>query len=290
MRRFHFIAGLPRSGSTLLAAILRQNPTITASMSSPLGGIFMQMQRAVSRGSEAAMFLNDGQRERLLRHIFTECYATERPEGMHEDWDLWNANQIVFDTNRMWPSKLPTLVKLFPQCRIICCVRRVPWVVDSIEKLIRSNAFELSGIFGFEAGGTVYTRANGLLASNGMVGFALDALREGFYGEHSDRLLFVEYEALARHPGDAVDAIYKWLELPLYNHDYNNIEQVPGAAEFDEKLGTPGLHRVGSKVEWRPRPSILPPDLFDSFAPPFWRVANNGRVPVIHCDPLKEAA
>jgi hypothetical protein len=30
--------------------------------------------------------------------------------------------------------------------------------------------------------------------------FALDALREGFYGEHADRLLLVEYEALAKHP------------------------------------------------------------------------------------------
>jgi sulfotransferase len=274
MRQFHFLAGLPRSGSTLLAAILRQNPMITASMSSPLGAIFSQMQRAVSRGNEAAMFLNDGQRERLLRHIFTECYE--------------DANEIVFDTNRMWPSKLPTLVRLFPDCKIVCCVRPVQWVIDSVERLIRANAFELSGIFGFEPGGTVYSRANGL--SSGMVGFAMDALREGFYGEHASHMLFVEYEALARYPSDTVKAVYEWLGLTPFEHDFDRIEQVPGAAEFDEKLGTPGLHRVGSKVEWKPRPTVLPPEVFGSFPPPFWRVANNGRVPVIHCDPLQEAA
>ena len=50
MTQFHFIAGLPRSGSTLLAAILRQNPAITASMSSPVGAIFSAMQKAISRG------------------------------------------------------------------------------------------------------------------------------------------------------------------------------------------------------------------------------------------------
>ncbi|MGA8585530.1 MAG: sulfotransferase [Roseiarcus sp.] len=33
--RLHFISGLPRSGSTLLAALLRQNPRISAGMSSP---------------------------------------------------------------------------------------------------------------------------------------------------------------------------------------------------------------------------------------------------------------
>ncbi len=277
MTQFHFIAGLPRSGSTLLAAILRQNPTIAASMSSPVGGIFSAMQRTISRGNEAAMFLTDGQRERLLRHVFDECYA--------------DASEVVFDTNRMWPSKLPTLAKLFPDCRMVCCVRRVAWIMDSIESLIRRNNLELSGIFGFEPGGTVYSRVNALGSSNGLVGFALDALREGFYGEHADRLLLVEYEALAKEPRDTVDAIYDWLKLPRFAHDYEHIEQIPGAAEFDEKLGTPGLHSVRGKVEWRERATILPPELVASFPPPFWR-SNNPKVPVIHCDdaPVLRAA
>ena len=38
-RQFHFISGLPRSGSTLLAGILRQNPRFHASMSSPVSGL-----------------------------------------------------------------------------------------------------------------------------------------------------------------------------------------------------------------------------------------------------------
>jgi sulfotransferase len=32
----HFIAGLPRSGSTLLVALLRQNPRFAARISSPV--------------------------------------------------------------------------------------------------------------------------------------------------------------------------------------------------------------------------------------------------------------
>jgi len=34
--RLHFISGLPRSGSTLLSAILRQNPRFYAGMTSPV--------------------------------------------------------------------------------------------------------------------------------------------------------------------------------------------------------------------------------------------------------------
>jgi sulfotransferase len=41
--RLHFISGLPRSGSTLLAALLRQNPRFTAGMSSPVYPLFRSM-------------------------------------------------------------------------------------------------------------------------------------------------------------------------------------------------------------------------------------------------------
>jgi sulfotransferase len=271
--KFHFIAGLPRSGSTLLAAILRQNPAITASMSSPVGAIFSAMQKAVSRGNEAAGFLTDAQRERLLKSMFEVCYT-----GLA----LPSYEAIVFDTNRMWPSKLPTLVRLFPNCKVVCCVRHVAWIMDSVERLIRKNNLELSGIFGYEPGGTVYSRCQGLASSTGLVGFALDSLREGFYGEHADRLLLVEYEALAKHPRHTVGAIYEWLNIPYYDgHDYERVEQIPGAAEFDEKIGTPGLHSVRGKVEWQERETLLPPDVFASFGAPFWR-SNNPRVPVVH--------
>ncbi|EUA91313.1 sulfotransferase [Mycobacterium ulcerans] len=40
MKAIHFISGLPRSGSTLLAALLRQNPRFQAGMSGPLAGLF----------------------------------------------------------------------------------------------------------------------------------------------------------------------------------------------------------------------------------------------------------
>ena len=72
--------------------------------------------------------------------------------------------------------------------------------MDSIERLIRRNAFDVSGMFGYEGGGTVYTRVNRLAASDRMVGFALDCLREAFYGGWADRMIIVTYEALTRDP------------------------------------------------------------------------------------------
>ena len=39
----HFISGLPRSGSTLLAALLRQNPRFHSGMTSPVGSLYLAL-------------------------------------------------------------------------------------------------------------------------------------------------------------------------------------------------------------------------------------------------------
>jgi len=49
-RTFHFISGLPRAGSTLTAAILRQNPRFHAGMSSPVASLFDNVIAQVSAG------------------------------------------------------------------------------------------------------------------------------------------------------------------------------------------------------------------------------------------------
>jgi sulfotransferase len=123
----HFISGLPRAGSTLLTALLRQNQRFAAGMTSPVGAIFNAMMTATSARNEGAVLIDDDHRQRLLRAAFDACYADTHPD------------RLVFDTNRQWATKLPALVQLFPAAKVICCVRNPAWVIDSIETPIRRN-------------------------------------------------------------------------------------------------------------------------------------------------------
>lgn len=258
--RIHFIAGLPRSGSTLLAAILRQNPCFAAGMTSPVATIYKAIETSMSRRNEAAMFINDGHRHCVLQGLFESYYADVKE------------HQLIFDTNRAWCSKLPALALMFPDARIICCVRDVGWIMDSIERLVQGNAFELSGMFGYNPNTTVFSRVNRLAAGDGFVGYALDVLKEAYYGAHADRLILVEYEHLARNPDFEVAKIYAELHETPFRHNYDNVEYT--AHDFDEALGTPGLHTVRPKVEFLERKTILPPELFERFArDAFWRTA-----------------
>jgi sulfotransferase len=161
-------------------------------------------------------------------------------------------------------------VQLFPAARVICCVRNIAWIMDSVERLVRRNAFELSGMFGFESGGTVYSRVGRLASSDGLVGYALDALREAYFSEQASMLILVEYQALTRAPRATMQHLYAMLGEPFFEHDFDNVEYQ--AEDFDSALGARGLHTVKRKVEWTERQSVLPPGLFDRYTHDmFWR-------------------
>lgn len=258
----HFISGLPRSGSTLLAALLRQNPRVHAAMTSPVGSLVSALMRQMSQENESAVFIDDAQRARILKACVEAFYGE-----MH-------GKQTVFDTNRMWTTKLATLAKLWPKAKVVCCVRNPAWVLDSVERLTRNNALEPSGIFKFDTGGTVYSRAEGLMSGTGMIGYALNALREAVFDERRERLLLVRFESLTADPLGTLGAIYDFVGEPGFDHDPKNIEQDYDALEFDARLGTVGLHTVGSRVRPVSRPSLLPPDLFAKYQnDAFWENA-----------------
>ena len=257
----HFISGLPRSGSTLLAGILRQNPRFHAGMTSPVGSMYMALEKSMSRRNETAVFIDSEQRRDILTGLFTSYYTKVQ------------ADKVVFDTNRMGCAKLPGLTQLFPAARIICCVRDVSWVMDSIERLVRRNAFEPSGMFGYESGGTVFSRIGAVAGSEGLVGFALDALKDGFFGEQAPAMILLEYDALVTNPDRALKTIYEFIGEPWFDHDFDNVEY--DADEFDLALGAPGLHTIRRKVEFIPRETVLPPQLFHRFlGDMFWRDPN----------------
>lgn len=99
-KSFHFISGLPRSGSTLLAALLRQNPRFQADMTSGLGALVSGAMQIMSMGTvygrtEALMGQESlvGRRTILLTDLF------KRYQGM-EFWRDLNATQAHVITSK----------------------------------------------------------------------------------------------------------------------------------------------------------------------------------------------
>ncbi|MBU0746675.1 MAG: sulfotransferase [Gammaproteobacteria bacterium] len=268
--RYHFITGLPRSGSTLLSALLLQNPRFHAGMTSPVGGLLKGMLNQLGAGSEFGPVVTTEQRRRLSRGLFDSYYA-----------DQAGSKEVVFDTNRMWSAQMPTLMDLFPGAKLIACVRNVAWVMDSIERRYRANPYEITRLFNDDTErNTVYSRVDTLAQRNRMVGYPWTALKEAFYGEHASSLLLVDYELLAQAPHKVMPLIYQFLGEPEFAHNFEQVKY--DAPEFDEALGLHGLHQVRPQVGLQRRESILPPDLFEQYSKlSFWQDGAKSRANVI---------
>ncbi|WP_462386415.1 sulfotransferase family protein [Acidovorax sp. Q11] len=272
--RYHFITGLPRSGSTLLSALLLQNPRFHAGMTSPVGGLFKGMLNQLGAGSEFGPVVTKEQRRRLSRGLFDSYYADQVGE-----------KEVIFDTNRMWSAQMPALMDLFPGAKLIACVRNVAWVMDSIERRYRANPFEITRLFNDDTErNTVYSRVDTLAQRNRMVGYPWTALKEAFYGEHASSLLLVDYDLLAQAPQKVLPLIYQFLGEPEYAHNFERVKY--DAPEFDEALGLHGLHQVRPQVGLQRRETILPPDLFEQYSKlSFWQDQTNSRASVITAKP-----
>ena len=215
-RRWHFISGLPRSGSTLLAAILRQNKRVSADISSPVFGLCSSLINQVSAGRESSSLIGIDTRKRLIRGLFENYYSEQELP-------------IIFDTNRAWTSELGLLKDLFPDSKVIVCVRDVGWIMDSLERLYQADPYEATRLFQFGAGrSTVYSRLEPLAQHDQLVGFAWSALRQAFYGPHASRLLIIDYDLLCDKPCDVLRLIYQFIGEDYFDHDFDSVEFVWG--------------------------------------------------------------
>lgn len=239
-----------------------------AAMSSPLATVFMAAISAMGPRNEFSLLLEPGQREDVLQGILRNFYGRKT--------DV----RTVFDTNRAWCSKLGALAQLLPESRVICCVRNVAWIIDSIERLVQANPLEEPKLFPGAPGphspmpgGTVYSRAEQLMDKGGMVRVALDSLREAFYGPNADRIILVRYESLTREPASTITAIYEFLGEQPFAHDFEAIEY--SEERYDRQMGLPGLHTLRRSVQFHEREMIIPPDLVARFNIEFWNDARS---------------
>lgn len=219
----------------------------------------------MSEGKEFAAFFSDDRRRAILRGVFDSYYG-HLP-----------SNSVIFDSSRSWTGKTALLAELLPQARIICCVRDVAWILDSIERLVRRNALQLSTLFGRKTGGSIYTRIESLMnPDTGLVGLAWSSLREAWFSESARTLIVIRYESLARQPQIVLDRLYEELEEPAFPHNFENV--VYDEPFYDAQIGLPGLHRVLPRVEYRERDFCLPPDVVSKYAEVnFWNNAKNNR-------------
>lgn len=223
-KTLHFLSGIPRSGSTVLAAILNQNPMTHVSTTS---GLVHALDGLANTWHSAGLLnQNDPTRTKLAQTMRGMI------DAFYEDTD----KPVVIDKSRGWPiSQIMAAMSqvLGRQPKIIATVRSVPDCAASfvrIEKPVDLDQFIYSGQL-----------MDHLKA-------AYISVQEG-YNYAPENFLFVEYNNLIADPKGQLARVHEFLELPPFDYDFNNIDGST-VAEDDEQLhGTAGMHDVKPVLE-----------------------------------------
>jgi len=256
-KKYFFIAGLPRSGSTLLSSILSQNPSTYAAISSQVLPLFRSAYDVLAENNEYDTINPETVKERVLKGIFDNYYS-------------FTSKNIIFDTNRLWPNTYYAVKKLFPYTKIILLVRDIPWIMDSFEKARNSNPLLLSSIFPKEHDYNVYSRADSLMRENGIIYNAYFAAKTIWHSEFADDIILIQYDDLVKYPEMTIKNLYSRIGIQQYHHDFSNVAS--SFEKYDKNLGMPGLHTTKQVVSYTPRKSVLPPEIWQKYSKmEFWK-------------------
>lgn len=234
-KTYHFLTGLPRSGSTVLSSILNQNPDVFVTPTSPMLNIAVKMQAAwredpTVKANYYAEQIND------LTKAILPAFWKHRPEP------------IIIDKGRGWAKNMPNASSLFgKKIKAVSVERDLPSIMASWLTLIRkqNNCF---------VDKVLEQRGYAITDENRMGEMWFNMVKDCMEGaaqirkEAPDQIIIVKYDDLILKPKETLSKIESFLELPKFEYDFEHIEN----DTVDDDLtawGFDGLHTIRPKLE-----------------------------------------
>lgn len=229
-KKFFFLSGFARSGSTLLASILNQNPDVYVSPTSPLLDLYCNTEQLLTVLNKKFTF----EKEKAVLNI---------SKGLHHSFYADVNKKYIIDKSRGWTSNIDISKKIISNNpKVICTYRHLAECVASIVSLANQdpNNFIDSDLKSIGKPITQLNRATHIWETLFKTNY------ESFlFGLKNNResIHLVEYDSLITNPSLIICGIYDFLQIENYkNHDYLNI--VNTVPDDDEKWNMKNLHAV----------------------------------------------
>jgi len=222
---FLALSGLPRTGSTLLSAILSQNPEIHAEGNSAVCQIMWDVQQSCRNGASQQLEANNRQstQDDLLRAIPAIYYKDTK--AIH-----------IVDKCRSWtlPANMDMLKRYVrDDPKVIVLTRPIDEIVRSFVELRKANNWQ-----GDLESDLLIPDSEPIMRSLNGVKWAQE--------NNSGEFLFIEYSDLVADTAEVVASIYEFSGIEPFNHNFSYIENK--YPENDLVYGLKGMHEIRSVV------------------------------------------
>lgn len=218
--QFVCLSGLPRSGSTLLSAILHQNPAIHAEGNSALCQMMWDLHQSCEINCAEQLLANrrHNTEYEVLRHLPHVYYRNAR-------------RPVIIDKCRSWclPANQDLVRRFITDTpKTIVLTRPIEEIVASFAALYKANNRP------FNESMLLREDSEPLMRSLRGVEWAKQA--------NNGEFLFITYDELVDNTDTVLDNVYAFLALDRYDHDLTNI--VNEMPEDDSVYGLAGMHDI----------------------------------------------
>jgi sulfotransferase len=240
VQKIFFNASLPRAGSTLLQNIMMQNPDI---YSTPTSGVveFLMQARTIYSTSDAFKAQDP--------EIMKKGFAGFCKGGLFGFFNEITDRPYVIDKSRAWSGHYSFLDFFESKPKVIIMVRDLRAIFASMEKNYRKNPhIDPLIVNGAELKNMTTESRMVHFSVSPPVGPPLEWLKDLIEQELDSNVLFIRYEDFCINPELEIKRIYNYLEIPYFNHNFNNIEQY--TKENDVIHGIFGDHQIHNQIKF----------------------------------------
>jgi len=249
-KTYHFMAGLPRSGSTVLSALLNQNPGIYASPQTDLIAMLYELESKIP-GYERY------RAQRLHPNVASVLF------GMADIFYASIDKPVVIDKNRGWgtPYNWDNLsLYVNPEGKVILTMRPILEVLASFiqvaqktNKATASMPYLNNDLWATHYRDATDAQVENIMVANGELDRAIFSIAN-LVKNHRDKVHVVWFDDLLDTPQETMNAIYDFLGLDHFKHNFNTIKAVDNHDDLSG-YGMVGLHDVNKKLA-RPKTNL----------------------------------
>ena len=244
------MGGLPRSGSTVLTALLNQHPDIYASPQSHLVEMYYLLEESIYDSEPWKAGLLTENTNDLLASLGNYFYSSiEKP--------------IIIDKNRNWgtPGNVKYAKILNENAKTIICLRPIAEILASFVRLANKNpnnvidiAIKDDDFYGKYYRSIDDVRCDYLMRGNGEIDRSLLAIATLIQNPKNCHIIW--YNDFLLHTQEVLTGVYNFLEVDNFYNNLNKIKQLDKHKDEDA-FGIKDLHTISSFI----RPSKTNPEL-----------------------------
>jgi sulfotransferase len=235
-----FLVAQPRSGNTLFASIINQNPEIVCTPNS----ITLEIMKDLFLLKNTDVFLNYPD-HKSLDNVLDSVFDT-----YYKDWP----QRIIIDRGPvMTPGNFQLMQKHFKRpFKCIVLLRDLMDVLASYMKWYTENSDSFVNRFNLK---NDEEKLMMVMNKDGAVAKDLEAIKNAF--NYPDICHFVKYDDLVSQPEQEFRKIYKFIGEPYYNHKFENLKQVEvNGMGYDDKIVGKNMHKIKTVVRKKYNPYI----------------------------------